>query len=52
MEYEDLRRRIAVKFQNNENFAPDSKEITEKFQLVLSEFYPRFKDSLEIHKRC
>ena len=37
---------LLVKFQNNENFAPDSKEITEKFQLVLSEFYPRFKKIL------
>ena len=31
MEYEDLRRRLLVKFQNNENFAPDSKEITRSF---------------------
>lgn len=34
---------LLVKFQNNENFLPDSKVITEKFQAVLGEFYPRFK---------
>ena len=35
-----------IKFENNENFLPDSKIITERFQLVLNEFYPRFKNIL------
>ena len=34
---------LLVKFQNNENFLPDSKVITDRFQIVLGEFYPRFK---------
>ncbi len=37
---------LLVKFENNENFLPDSKIITERFQLVLNEFYPRFKNIL------
>lgn len=37
---------LLVKFENKENFLPDSKVITERFQNVLSEFYPRFKSIL------
>ena len=37
---------MLVKFENNENFLPDSKIITERFQLVHNGVLPRFKSIL------